>query len=143
MLRKLPSEAGIPASPITSKKDGPYELRGTFIVKELVYAYAMWISPAFHLKVIRAYDAMVSGELFDTGNRLAKATRVYFERHPKDRAIRMHAEQGFPYWWIAQKVGRCAGTVGKAVARMVRWVFSGNHSVGGGGTGIGFSWSTL
>lgn len=56
--------AGIPAvtDPLTTHEG---RLGGTYAVKELVYAYAMWISAAFHLHVIRAYDAMVNAQRAD------------------------------------------------------------------------------
>ena len=64
--------AGIPAvcEPLTTHEG---RLGGTYAVKELVYAYAMWISAAFHLHVIRAYDAMVTAARADAVPALALA----------------------------------------------------------------------
>lgn len=45
-------------APVESIRGG--KSPGTYAVKELVYAYAMWISAKFHIAVIRAYDALVS-----------------------------------------------------------------------------------
>jgi len=54
-------------------------LRGTYVAKEVVYAYAMWISPSFNLKVIRAYDEMVRVELDRLNGLHFRAVRAELE----------------------------------------------------------------
>ena len=67
---------------------------GTYVCRELVYAYANWISPAFYLKMIRFFDAMHPVSLPPTEITKAQAgelAALLAERFPvgKDR----------PYAW--------------------------------------------
>jgi phage antirepressor YoqD-like protein len=59
LLGELTDTQDLGIAPVNAIKGGNDQ--GTYVVKELVYAYAMWINASFHLKVIRAYDAMVTG----------------------------------------------------------------------------------
>lgn len=55
------TDTGISVSPINVIRGGLEQ--GTYVVKELVYSYAMWISATFHLKVIRTFDAVATGAI--------------------------------------------------------------------------------
>ena len=51
-------DSGIPLSPVEVVRGGLNQ--GTYVVKQIVYAYAMWISAKFHLKVINSFDALIN-----------------------------------------------------------------------------------
>ncbi|PWN56178.1 KilA-N domain-containing protein [Abyssibacter profundi] len=56
LIKEVEQTPDLASAPIATKRGG--HGAGTYACKELVYAYAMWISPKFHLHVIRAFDAL-------------------------------------------------------------------------------------
>lgn len=93
--------------PVTTKS-GRYG--GTYVCKELVYSYAMWISAAFALKVIRAYDALVSGDT-ERAAHIAKTT----------------VDDRTPLRSLVSRIMAKYGTTYQAVYKLVHREFGVNH----------------
>lgn len=71
------TDTGNPVSPVSVKRGGANQ--GTYACKELVYAYAMWISPSFNLQVIRAFDALVTGQIPNTAPKPKRIRKPAFD----------------------------------------------------------------
>jgi len=59
---------------IKTKRGGTNQ--GTFVCKEIVYAYAMWTAPKFHLQVIRSFDQKIQNQLVSDTNKLPELPRT-------------------------------------------------------------------
>ena len=91
LIAEIEAQGGKAAEVINGGKN-----RGTFVCKELVYAYATWISAKFFLLVIRTFDAVVSGSLKPDFHLTAQTTPD--ERKPlRDAVFALAAQYGLAY----------------------------------------------
>lgn len=56
LISELMSDGGNPTSVVKGGNN-----QGTYVCKELVYSYAMWVSAKFNLEVIRTFDRVNQG----------------------------------------------------------------------------------
>ena len=87
------------------------EKQGTYVVKELVYAYAMWISTEFQLKVIRAYDAMATQGVFKLPKTLSEALLLAGTLAAENERLEAEKQRNLPKIEFAEKVRALEGSI--------------------------------
>lgn len=85
-LVSLLETTGIPVVNLKQGRNG-----GTWVCKELVYSYAMWVSPVFNIKVIRAFDALAQGDI-ENAKRIAARQEARLEAPHLTDAIKYSRE---------------------------------------------------
>lgn len=113
-------------TPINYVKSGPYKQRGTFAVREVCIDYAMWISPKYRLKVIRAFDAIISGTYIEP---MIVNENYWFDRYPHLEEVRPLVLEGKPYKEIEAALEYKPGRVGRAVRSLCKHALMSPHEV--------------
>ena len=130
---ELISELGASAdsqTPLATVNDGIDN--GTYAAKELVYAYAMWISPGFHLKVIRAYDALLAAPPAVDPSKLTRAdlARLVLDAEAEIALLKHQVDEAAPKIAALERIAEasrgatCITTAAKALGAPPRAMFA-------------------
>ncbi|MGE8518947.1 MAG: phage antirepressor KilAC domain-containing protein [Alcaligenes faecalis] len=130
--KELVAEIEIAGNPAIQSKQG----LGTFVCKELVYGYAMWISAAFHLKVIRAYDQMQAQPALSPANlsRMqliqlameAEQEKLLLEAKVQEQAPKVQAHDRIAVSSGAMTIRETATTLEYPERKLVLWLIQNN-----------------
>ena len=94
---------------------GTASKQGTYACKELVYRYAMWISPKFALIVIRTFDKVITGEVKVSPSQISA------------NSSELTAEQTLPLRNAVSKLVTKSGILYPDVYKMVHQQFGVEH----------------